>query len=654
MRLSTHLLLPALVMSLCAQALPAQVTTGSLCGQVTDEAGNPIVGAHVLLESPALFQPRTYTTDAKGEYRALLLPVGNYTVKVSASGMLSKVASDVRVGVGTNLSIPFVLRFQKANESATVEVISNMAQESKSDDKVSVNYSASDLFRLPVGVTSNGACWITPGITGYGTAPRIQGSNNFNTEAYNPVTEQPFQVVQQYPLSTFSADVDTASYSNLRRYLEGGSLPPHDSVRIEEWINYFHYAYAEPSKKKPVSVQTEVLQCPWNLQHHLVRVGLQARRLQLDALPARNLVFLVDVSGSMGEENKLPLVKAGLKRLCQTLRDNDQVSIVVYASGTGVALEPTSGKQKARILEVLDHLEAGGSTNGEGGIQLAYEVARRIFQKGADNRVVLCTDGDFNVGVSDQGSLVRLIEQERQSGVFLTCLGFGMGNLKDATLEQLADKGNGHYGYIDSMKEMEKFFGAGGASLITVAKDVKIQVEFNPTKVQAYRLLGYENRKLAAEDFKNDAKDAGEMNVGHSVTALYEVVPPGEKMASPSVEPLKYQTVLKALDSGSKELLTVKIRYKQPDGSVSRGLEFPVQDQVLAWDQASPDARWAASVATFGLVLLDSTYKQLASLDLAEKLATSSLGPDEDGLRKEMLGLITKARALTPKPAEQR
>jgi Ca-activated chloride channel family protein len=435
--------------------------------------------------------------------------------------------------------------------------------------------------------------------------------------------------------------VDTASASNVRRFAEQGELPPPDAVRIEELLNYFTYSYPETEGKHPFSVTHEVFACPWAPGHQLVRIGLQGRRLKLDQLPPRNLVFLVDVSGSMSDTNKLPLVKQGLIRLCDSLRPQDRVALVVYAGSSGLVLEPTVGSDRARIQEALGRLGAGGSTHGSAGLKQAYEVARQNFQTGADNRVVLCTDGDFNVGISDEGSLVRLIEEERKSGVFLTCLGFGMGNLKDATLEQLADKGNGNYAYIDSLKEMEKVFGAGGASLVTIAKDVKLQVEFNPSRVQAYRLIGYENRMLAAEDFNDDTKDAGEMNAGHSVTALYEIVPPGGKLQPGSVDPLKYQAPERKPVKASQELLTVKVRYKKPDGFFSRLLAVPVRDEGQPFESASVDSRWAAAVASFGMALRNSPHKGTSTLPFAQGIAETSLGEDAGGLRSGWLKVMT-------------
>ncbi len=616
--------LPALL-CLGSTALLAQ-SVGSLTGTVTDTTGRPLHRVMVRALSPALMGgERTTHTDHAGRYRFFGLPPGDYSVTFLKDGFLSQKATG-RLASGQTLSTDITLREISAM-AACVEVVATGLGGQRSSTSRAFSSRASSSY-APAAQTA---------------ATVVVQSAPSNTEQYNRVEDGEYKLVARDPLSTFSIDVDTASYSNLRRYLSQGQLPPKDAVRIEEMLNYFQYTYAEPRGEHPFSVATELLDCPWQSQHKLLRLGLQAKRMKLEELPPRNLVFLIDVSGSMSSENKLPLVKQGLSRLCENLRKEDHVAMVVYAGSSGLVLPPTSGQDKHLILEALSKLGAGGSTHGAAGIQQAYQVAREQFQNGSDNRVLLCTDGDFNVGVSDQGSLVRLVEEQRKSGVFLTCLGFGMGNLKDGTLEHLADKGNGHYAYIDTLPEMEKVFGAGGASLVTVAKDVKLQLEFNPSKVQAYRLIGYENRALAAADFNNDAKDAGEMNAGHSVTALYELVPTGVAFKHPKVDALKYQTT-KAVVQVSPELATVKVRYKTPEATQSRRLELPVADQTLSLADCSQDARWAAAVATFGMVLRDSPHKGKATLDLATNLGRSALGKDPQGHRAEFLSLIGKAR----------
>jgi len=475
----------------------------------------------------------------------------------------------------------------------------------------------------------------------------------FNTENYAHVAENAFLNVADQPLSTFSIDVDTASYSNARRFLNDGSLPPKDAIRIEEWLNYFSYDYPEPAAREPFSVTSEVSACPWNGSHRLVRLGLKSQQISQVETPARNLVFLLDVSGSMMPENKLPLLKRGLALLAENLRAKDTISIVVYAGASGLSLPATSGAERARVLDALGRLEAGGSTNGGDGIRLAYATARQHFVKGGINRVLLATDGDFNVGTSSEGELQRLIEDERKSGVFLTVLGFGDGNVKDSTMEMLADKGNGNYAYIDSLAEARKVLvREAGSTLITIAKDVKLQVEFNPTQVASYKLIGYENRLLAKEDFNDDKKDAGEIGAGHAVTALYEVVPKGEKAAPSKVDPLKYQTApTVAAAAASNELLTVNIRYKEPSSDVSRKFSRVVVDSGLSLDQTSPDFRFSAAVAEAALVLRGAPDLSGASLDAARSLAQGALGADVTGDRHEFLSLLAKTRALSPSVA---
>ncbi len=472
-----------------------------------------------------------------------------------------------------------------------------------------------------------------------------------NTESYAHITENSFQAVADQPLSTFSIDVDTASYSNARRFLNDGTLPPKDAIRVEEWLNYFGYSYPEPLGNEPFSVTSEISACPWNPAHRLVRLGLKSQQISQSDTPARNLVFLVDVSGSMMPENRLPLLKRGLALLADNLRPKDTISIVVYAGASGLALPATTGADRGRVLDALGRLEAGGSTNGGDGIRLAYATARQHFSRAGINRVILATDGDFNVGTSSPGELERLIEEERKSGVFLTVLGFGEGNTKDNTMEMLADKGNGNYAYIDSIAEARKVLvREAGGTLITVAKDVKLQVEFNPARVASYKLIGYENRLLAKEDFNDDSKDAGEIGAGHAVTALYEVVPKGEASgAAPKTDPLKYQTAPAiATAAASDELLTVNIRYKQPSSELSSKFSRVVPDSALSLAQSSEDFRFAAAVAEAALVLRGAPDMSYASLDAARSLAQGAVGRDPSGDRHEFISLLAKARDLSP------
>ncbi len=482
---------------------------------------------------------------------------------------------------------------------------------------------------------------------GYLGPPDIrQQSAPFTTEAYDHIPDNPFILVSQDPRSTFSVDVDTASYSILRRFLTGGSLPPKDAVRIEELVNYFRYDYAPPTDGRPFAVHMETASCPWKPDHRLVRIALKGKELSRGERPPANLVFLLDVSGSMDEPNKLPLVQAAMKLLVNELTPKDRVAIVVYAGAEGLALPSTRASDKSAILAVLDRLSAGGTTHGSAGLKLAYETAEKSFIKGGVNRVILATDGDFNVGVTNQGELIRLIEDEAKSGVFLTALGFGMGNLKDSTLEKLADHGNGNYAYIDTLWEARKVLVEQmGSTLVTIAKDVKLQLEFNPSTVKAFRLVGYENRVLAHQDFNDDKKDAGDIGAGHTVTALYEVVPPGGEIEVPGVDPLKYQEPTRPSGRAqTDELLTLKLRYKQPDGDTSTLMEVTLKDGGQAFDAASTDFRFAASVASFGMVLRDSPYKGSADFAKTLKWAKASQGADEGSLRAELVTLIEKAR----------
>ena len=471
----------------------------------------------------------------------------------------------------------------------------------------------------------------------------------FNTEDYDNIVENKFLAALQNPLSTFSIDVDEAAYSNVRRYLMNGSIPPAGAVRIEEMINYFNYEYPQPKNGEPFTVNTEISDCPWNTQHRLVHIGLQGKEIPVENLPSANLVFLVDVSGSMDEPNKLPLVQTSLKMLVEQLREKDKVAIVVYAGNAGLVLPSTNGLNKIKIKEAIDQLEAGGSTAGGEGIKLAYKIAKENFVKGGNNRVILATDGDFNVGISSDDELVRLIEEERKSGVFLSVLGYGMGNYKDNKMQQLANKGNGNHSYIDNINEARKVLvNEFGSTLFTIAKDVKIQIEFNPSKVQAYRLIGYENRMLASEDFNDDLKDAGELGSGHTVTVLYEIIPVGiVDTFIKSVDPLKYQkNDREVAKNNSAELMTIKLRYKEPDEDVSKLIIHPVIDTYLPLVKTSDNFRFSAAVAEFGFLLRNSEYKQNSNYQQVMNLARGSKGNDNNGYRAEFIGLVQSATSI--------
>ena len=483
----------------------------------------------------------------------------------------------------------------------------------------------------------------TPGIM----ASRMD-ADGMNAEEDKEIAENNFKTVSESPLSTFSIDVDAASYSNMRRYINKGELPPADAIRTEELINYFSYDYPQPTGNDPVKITTEVGACPWNVKHRLVRIGLKAKEIPTDKLPVSNLVFLIDVSGSMYGPQRLGLVQSSLKLLVNNLRDEDRVAIVVYSGSAGEKLPSTSGSDKQKIREAIDELTAGGSTAGGAGIKLAYKIAKQNFVKGGNNRIILCTDGDFNVGVSSDEGLEKLIEQERKSGVFLTVLGYGMGNYKDSKMQVLAEKGNGNHAYIDNLQEANRVLvNEFGATMHTVAKDVKLQIEFNPSQVQAYRLIGYESRLLKDEDFNNDAKDAGEMGAGHTVTAFYEVVPAGIKSDfTGKVDDLKYQKTkpAPAVTNNSKELLTVKLRYKAPDGNTSKKIEQPLIDDKK--EKVSSDFRFASAVAMFGQLLRDSDFKGDATYDKVISLAKTSLDNDEKGYRREFIRLAETAEGL--------
>ncbi|NDV64781.1 VWA domain-containing protein [Bacteroides sp. 224] len=468
-------------------------------------------------------------------------------------------------------------------------------------------------------------------------------------EEYNTFKENRFRTALDEPLSTFSIDVDVASYSNMRRYINQGQMPQADAIRVEELINYFSYDYEKPTGKDPVKISAEVGNCPWNEKHRLVRIGLKAREVADDNLPASNLVFLIDVSGSMYGPTRLELVKSSLKLLINNLREKDRVAIVVYSGSAGEVLPSTSGSDKQKIREALDKLTAGGSTAGGAGIQLAYKIAKKNFIEKGNNRIILCSDGDFNVGVSSKEGLESLIEQERKSGVFLTVLGYGMGNYKDNRMQVLAEKGNGNHAYIDNMQEANKVLVSEfGGTIHTVAKDVKLQIEFNPAFTQAYRLVGYESRLLNKEDFNDDTKDAGEMGAGHAVTAFYEVVPVGvESNFVGSVDDLKYQKTTKkakATFSDSNELLTIKLRYKQPDGTTSKKIELPLIDKGK--NNVSSDFRFAASVAMYGQLLKKSDFKGNVTYEDVIALAKTALNNDEQGYRREFIRLVEATKGL--------
>jgi len=602
------LLLPLLI-CITAFHLSKDIT---ITGTVTDEAGNAI--------SATVHAGKVYAvTDSAGHYRISVNENEKYLL-FSAVGY-----ADQKIKIGSKKIIDVKLT---APATALNEVVVTGYGTTKS--------------RMLTGKASG---VVVSNLPQYDRAYQ----DNYNTEDYDNITENGFKKVTDNPLSTFSIDVDAASYSNVRRFLNNNRLPPAGAVRTEEMINYFKYQYPQPKGNDPFSINTELSDCPWNHQNKLLLIGLQGKTIPTDKLPPSNLVFLIDVSGSMMDENKLPLVKASMKMLTDQLRENDRISIVVYAGRAGVALPATDGSDKIKIKTAIDALEAGGSTAGGEGIQMAYKIAQQNFMKEGNNRIILCTDGDFNVGVSSDDGLVRLVEQERNKGIYLTVLGYGMGNYKDNKMQQLADKGNGNHAYIDGLNEAKKVLvNEFGGTLFTIAKDVKLQLEFNPALVAGYRLIGYENRMLNKEDFNDDKKDAGELGSGHTVTALYEIIPAGIK--SPflkDVDPLKYQhDQKKKASSFNDEIVTIKFRYKAPDGNESKLIVHSVNNESIPFKNISDNFNFAASVAGFAMLLRNSEYKENAKYSSVLQMAAASLGKDEEGYRKEFITLVKKAIEL--------
>lgn len=476
--------------------------------------------------------------------------------------------------------------------------------------------------------------------------------DDFSGEDYNKITENNFLNPKNEPLSTFSIDVDNAAYSNVRRMLNYGNMPNPDAVRIEEMLNYFTYDYPEPDNNDPFSINTEINECPWNKEHQLLHIGLQGYKVDFGQAPANNLVFLLDVSGSMDDPNKLPLVKESMEMILGELREEDRVAIVVYAGAAGMVLPSTSASQKGKIMQAIDNLSAGGSTAGGEGIKLAYKIAKENFRKKGNNRIILCTDGDFNVGTASQAGLQTLVEQKRKEGTFLTVLGFGMGNYQDSKLETLANKGNGNYGYIDNINEAKKMLvNEMGGTFLTIAKDVKIQIEFNPEYVDSYRLIGYENRKMANRDFDDDTKDAGELGAGHSVTALYEIVPKG--VGKGNSNSLRYQErVVK--NTGNEEMAYVKFRYKKPNGTKSILLEQTIRNASGNLASASENYRFSAAVAAWGMLLRNSEHKGNATYEMVYELGKNARGADGFGYRKEFLELVKSSERISKGMLEAR
>jgi Ca-activated chloride channel family protein len=656
-----------------ARAHPPQV--GKIQGRVLDQSGMVIRNAQVIIVGTSF---GTVTNDS-GRYAFDNVPVGTVSMRASFVGFKSTEVQGVQVLFRQTITQDIIL-VQAPFQIDEITMVTSATPLVPRDEVTSAQQLQPGAVATPGGLSIRGGRTdqaapnvdgvpVTPGYRGtgfvsgdrsavttgatsqeFGNAQsgvvNLEGDHRYqhyeqrNWERYAPIHDNGFLGSRENPLSTFSIDVDAASYSNMRRFLSMGQAPPPDAVRIEELINYFDYDYQAPRGNQPFSVTTEISTAPWNPQHQLVLVGLQGRSLDGQELPPSNLVFLIDVSGSMSSPDKLPLIQSAFRLLVPQLRDQDRVAIVVYAGNAGLVLPSTPGSQKEVILEAIDRLTAGGSTAGGAGIQLAYRVAKENFIREGNNRVILATDGDFNVGVSSDAELVQLIEEKRKDGTFLTVLGFGTGNLQDAKMEQLADKGNGQYAYIDNLNEARKIFVQEMRStLFTIAKDVKIQIEFNPALVASYRLIGYENRILAAEDFNNDIKDAGELGAGHRVTALYEVVPPGA-----GVDGLRYQAnPAPPAERHTDELLTVKLRYKEPDGETSRLLTHTFRPRE---GNATGNIRFASAVAAFGMILRNSEHKGNASPEMVVRLAREAGGDDEFGYREEFIRLVESFRQV--------
>jgi Ca-activated chloride channel family protein len=613
-------LIVLLVLAAIATAVSAQEKTFGLTGKVTAaKDGSPLPGVNVLLKGTIT----TTVTDGQGKYSILVPELGG-TLVFSFVGLQTE---EVKTGKRRVIDVQMTIEAKQLSEVVVTDKIVLRGVATTGSNKRSRK--AAEDAKSAMGVGSLGQ-------------PDYEQPPQFNTEEDSTINENIFHDAIKNPLSTFSIDVDAASYSNMRRFIQNGQRPPVDAVRIEEMVNYFEYSYKQPTNDDPFNVYTEISSAPWNEKHKLVHIGLQGMIIPTDNLPASNLVFLIDVSGSMSSPNKLPLLKTSFKLLVQQLREQDRVAIVVYAGAAGLVLPSTSGADKTKIMEAIDQLEAGGSTAGGAGIKLAYAIAKENFRQGGNNRVILATDGDFNVGESSNAGMERLIEEKRGDGVFLTVLGFGMGNYKDSKMEVLADKGNGNYAYIDTILEAQKVLvNEFGGTMFTIAKDVKLQVEFNPAKVQAYRLIGYENRMLKSEDFNNDKKDAGELGSGHTVTALYEIIPVGVKSEFYNIDELKYQkTTVTREASKSSELMTIKLRYKKPDGDVSKLIVHPLIDENVQLSGTSEDFRWSASVAAFGMLLRNSEFVKGFSYEDVQQLAQGSKGEDKNGYQSEFLNLV--------------
>ena len=593
-----------------------QAQTYTVTGIVSDETGAPLPGVNVVIKGTS----NGTVTDLNGAY-SINVTASDKTLVFSFIGYINE---EVQIEGRKIINVQMIADIQSLDEV----VVIGYGAVKRCDMTGSVGFVRSVTAKEKMACMS------------------YEQNNNFNTEGYSAVHENGFKNAKDNPLSTFSIDVDRASYSNVRRFINNGQLPPIDAVRIEEMINYFSYDYEQPDDKYPFSINYELSACPWEPEHKLLHIGLQGRKIATENLPASNIVFLIDVSGSMGSANKLPLLKSAFKLLTNNLREKDRVAIVVYAGNSGLVLPSTPGNNKQKIIEALEQLETGGSTAGGAGLKLAYKVATENYIESGNNRIILATDGDFNVGASSNAEMERLIETEREKGIFISVLGFGMSNYKDDKIEIIADKGNGNYAYIDNMQEANKVLvNEFGGTLFTIAKDVKFQLEFNPAKVKSYRLVGYENRLLNNEDFEDDTKDAGEMGAGHTVTALYEIVPVNGKNKG-NIQ-LKYQdSEIKDEAYNSNEIITLKLRYKEPTGLKSKLLEEIVYDNDTDLNNTSENFRFSAAVAQFGMLLRNSGYRGNASYESTILLAKNARGEDNENYRGEFIKLVISAKDM--------
>ena len=623
---------------------------GIITGTVVDTNGYALQGVTVTEQGTS----NAVQTDMHGKY-SITVSSRKAVLVFACPGMLTQTIPVGNAGVINIQMSPAPPALPEAEEQGQADAVSGLPE----------NVAGVRVKPFPASMAKKSMAY-----TAGGSFPGYRHpSGDWNTESYSTIRENGFKDVLHNPLSTFSIDVDRASYANVRRFINMGQLPPVDAVRIEEMINYFSYDYPQPDSEHPFTVSTELSACPWNSSHQLLKIGLQGQSIDKENLPPSNIVFLLDVSGSMGAPNKLPLLKSAFSMLVRELRPEDRVAIAVYAGAAGEVLESTPGSEKEKIMAALDILQAGGSTAGGEGLKLAYSIAEKHFIEGGNNRIILATDGDFNIGPSSDAEMERFIEKKREKGIFITVLGFGMGNYKDSKMETIADKGNGNYAYIDNIQEASKMFVSEfGGTMFTIAKDVKFQIEFNPARVKGYRLVGYENRLLNDEDFNDDTKDAGEMGAGHTVTALYELVPAGSDEEVADIDPLKYQSARQSPQerAGNRhpdhdvtgyradrksgrytdELMTVKVRYKDPDGDKSTLYELPVKGRLREPGKTSDDFRFAAAVAQWGMILRNSEFLEEGTTEGVLEAARNARGKDTEGYRGEFIRIVTTSSNL--------